>query len=87
MEVKKISTTGRITIIKTLIIPKLNHLILSLPKAKTECLKTFEKDIFHIVLGCKVHKVMKSTITSDYSHGGLKIVDYGYLTQHLKLLG
>lgn len=83
-KLRKLTPIGRITIIKTLIIPKLNHLILALPNPKTEYLKTFEHDIFHFLWGCKVHKVKKSTIIQDYNHGGLKMVDYGNFITALK---
>lgn len=42
---RKLTPIGRITVIKTLIIPKLNHLILTLPNPSTDNLKNFENDI------------------------------------------
>lgn len=46
MKVKKINPIGQITIIKTLIIPKLNHLILALQNLKLEYLKPPKNDFF-----------------------------------------
>jgi hypothetical protein len=37
---------GRVTVVKTLVIPKLNHLFLSLPSPSKETITTLNKDIF-----------------------------------------
>ena len=41
-KLRKLTPIGRITVIKTLIIPKLNHLILTLPNPSNDFLKIFE---------------------------------------------
>ena len=40
---------GRVTVVKSLIIPKLNHLFLSLPTPNKEIITTLSKDIFEFI--------------------------------------
>ena len=58
-EYRKLTQVGRLTIIKSLIIPKLNHLILSLPNPGQEYLKTLENRLYHFLWGSKIHKIQK----------------------------
>lgn len=81
---RKLTPIGRITVIKTLLIPKLNNLILTLPNPSTDYLKNFENDIFQFLWGGKVHRVKKSIIVQDYCHGGLKLIDYRDFVTALK---
>ena len=66
-EYRKLPPIGKLTIIISLIIPKLNHLIISLPNPNQEYLKTFENKLYHFLLGSKIH-----TQTKDYRYGGTK---------------
>ena len=75
---------GRITIIKTIIIPKLNQLILTLPNPSNDFLKILENEIYQFLWLGKVHKVRKNTIVQDYYHGGLKMVGYPSFITSLK---
>lgn len=75
-KLRNLTTVGRLTVIKTLIIPKLNHLILTIPKPSVEYLQQFEKEIYIFLWGGKVHKVKKNIIIQDYRYGGLKMIDY-----------
>ena len=56
-EYRKLTPIGRLTIIKFLIIPKLNHLILSLPNPNQEYLITFENKLYHFLWESKIHKI------------------------------
>ena len=75
-KLRNLTTVGRLIVIKTLIIPKLNHLILTIPKPSVEYLQQFEKEIYIFLWGGKVHKVKKNIIIQDYRYGGLKMIDY-----------
>lgn len=46
-------------VLKNLIIPKLNHLILTLPKPNNEMLIEIDNEIYHFLWGGKVHKIRK----------------------------
>ena len=81
---RKLSPIGRLTIIKTLIIPKLNHLILTLPNPKPEYIKMFETEMYHFLWNSKTHRIKKNTIIQDYRYGGLKMIDYTDFISALK---
>lgn len=66
---------GRITVIKSLLIPKLNHLFISLPTPKRETILYLYKCIFEFLWKSKVDKVRRSVITQDYFSGGMKMID------------
>ena len=63
---------GRLTVIKTLLIPKINHLILALPNPSEEVIKSFQNDLYNFLWKSKIHKVNKSVIIQDYRKGVLK---------------
>lgn len=73
---RKLTPIGRLRIIKSLIIPKLNHLILSIPNPDTNLIKKLENDLYHFLWGCNMHKIKKNTVIQDYKYGGLKMIDY-----------
>ena len=81
---RKLTPIGKVTVIKTLIVPKLNHLILTLPNPSLEIIKLFEKEIYFFLWGNKVHKIKKNTIIQDYKDGGLRMVDYSEFILALK---
>lgn len=81
---RKLTPIGRLKIIKSLIIPKLNHLILSLPNPDTNSIKKLENDLFHFLWGCNMHKIKKNTIIQGYKYGGLKMIDYSAFIPALK---
>ena len=59
---------GRLTVIKTLIIPKMNNLILTLPNPDKDFFKNFETKIYQYLWDGKIHKVKKK-----YYHTGIQI--------------
>ena len=65
---------GRITVFKTLILSKLNHLFLSLPTPKNEIIASLCKDIFEFIWKAKCDKVKRVVVTQDYYCWGLKMV-------------
>ena len=73
---RKLTPIGRLRIIKSLIIPKLNHLILSIPNPDTNLIKKLENDLYHFLWGCNMHKIKKNTVIQDYKYAGLKTIDY-----------
>ena len=73
---RMLTPIGRLTVIKTLIIPKMNHLILTLPNPDIDFLKNFETEIYQYLWDGKIHKVKKNIIIQEYRFGGLKMIDY-----------
>ena len=75
---------GRVTVIKTLLIPKLNHLFISIPKPKKEIILLLCKLMFEFLWNSKVDKVRRNVTTQDYFSGGLKMVDINSFIISLK---
>ena len=77
-----LTTIGRLTVIKTLKIPKMKHLILTLPNPDKDFFKNFETEytsIFEMV------KSIKNIIIQEYRFGGLKMLEYFEFITALKL--
>ena len=81
---RSLTPFGRLTVIKTLLIPKVNHLILALPNPSEEVIKSFENDLYNFLWKSKIHKVKKKVIIQDYRKGGIKMVDYKKFITALK---
>lgn len=78
---RKLAPIGRLEIIKLLISPKLNHLILSTHNPEPDYFsKKNSKMIYCFLWGGKLYKISKATIIEDYRYGGLKMIDYPELT-------
>jgi hypothetical protein len=73
---RSLTPIGRLTVIKTLLIPKLNHLILTIPNPEDETIHAFERDLYNFLWSGKVHKINRNVIIQDYANGGIKMVDY-----------
>ena len=61
---------GRVTIIKSLILPKLNHLFISLPTPSYETISLLCKDLFEFLWRAKCDKVKRAVFTQDIYNGG-----------------
>lgn len=58
-KLRKLTPIGKISVIKTLILPKLNHLVLSLPNPDSDLTKILNKEIYQFLWGSNIHKVKK----------------------------
>ena len=66
---------GRITILKTLIISKLNHLFISLPNPSDEIINTLQKQFFSFIWQSSTDRIKREILMKDYSKGGLKMLN------------
>ena len=76
---------GRITVIKTMVLSKFNHLFMSIvtpPKILDELNKLF----FFYLWGGKTHKVKQKSVCADYLKGGLRMVNIYNFEKSLKLV-
>ena len=72
---RKLTVLGKLTIVKTVIVPKLTHLFMSLPNPSQNFLQELIKILFKFVWDNKPEKVKRSIITQDYAIGGLKMIN------------
>ena len=66
---------GRITISKTVVISKLNHLFISLPNPSDEIINTLQKQFFSFIWLSSTDRIKREILMQDYSKGGLKMLN------------
>ena len=79
---------GRVTVTKTLLIPKLNHLISMYSNTKSQkgVISLLCRAMFEFLWNSKVDKVRRNVITHDYLSRGLKLVNMIFFIYHLNAL-
>ena len=75
---------GKVTIIKTLILSKFNHLFMTLVTPE-HILQELNAMFFKFLWNGKSHKVKKTTICNDYLCGGLRMINVYEFERSLKL--
>ena len=75
---------GRVTVIKTLVVPKLNHLFLSLPNPRKEITVELTKAFSNFLWGSKCSKIKKDTVTQPTEQGGLNMINLEAFISSLK---
>ena len=80
-----LTPVGKITIIKTLIISKLNHLFLTLQAPCKNTLKQLTDKIYSFIWENKPDKIKREILCSEHKLGGLKMIDIDKYIKGLKL--
>lgn len=80
---RKLTTIGKIFIIKSLILPKFTFLATSCI-FPNNYIKEIESCCFKYIWGGKNDKVKRNTLIGDYQKGGLKMVDFDSYFTSLK---
>ena len=75
---------GHITVLKTLIISKLNHLFIALPTPSEVTINKLNKTFFHFIWQSKVDKVKRDILIQEYEDGGLKMIHLNHYICSLK---
>ena len=75
---------GRVTVVKSLLLPILNHLFIALPNPNNDILSSLNNCFFEFIWNSKIDKVKRQTVTQDYLKGGLKMVDVKHFILSLK---
>ena len=76
---------GKITILKTLIIPMFNHIFLSLPNPSYNYLAQLNCIMYHFIWDGKPEKLSRIQICKPYDQGGLRMIDLGCFIKALKV--
>ena len=82
---RHLSTAGRITVVKTLLLPKFSHLLISLPSPSKEKLKEIEAIFFHYIWNTKTARVAKNIICQSYENGGMRMTCLDSFCKSLKI--
>ena len=76
---------GRITVLKTLIISKLNHLFISLPNPSDDLINYLQKRFFSFVWNSKTDRIKRDVLIQEYNAGGLKMININNFVSALKI--
>lgn len=72
---RNISTLGRITVLKSIILPHLNYYLRSLPNPTKELLNEINILFINFIWNDKPDRVTRKQVICDYEEGGLKMID------------
>ena len=79
-----LSPLGKITVIKSLLLPKITHLLTALPKPDTETLNIIS-GIFYDFLWTGRAKIKHSVVVKQYFEGGLNMINLIAFNQALEI--
>ncbi|KAK3084078.1 hypothetical protein FSP39_007782 [Pinctada imbricata] len=72
---RNLTTLGKITVVKSLLLPKLTHLFFTLPCPKHSLLKEINDALFRYIWNNKRDKVSRKQMVKDYNEGGCRMID------------
>lgn len=75
---------GKITVIKSMLLPKITHLLLSLPNPDTNSMQEIN-NIFYDFLWHGRTKIKHSVVVKQYFEGGLKMINFKSFVDALKI--
>ena len=75
---------GKICVIKTLALSKLNHILLSVPAPGKHQLRELETLFYKFIWDSKPDKIKRSTISKHYYNGGLNMIELNNYISGLK---
>ena len=82
---RNLTTLGRITVVKTLLLPKLTHLFFSLPSPCDQIMKDLNNLLFNYIWGNKRDRISRKQMIQDYSMGGCKMIEIFSFIKSLKV--
>jgi hypothetical protein len=71
--------------IKTLALPKLIHLLTSLPNLKQSLFNDLNKQFFNFICDGKPEKIKRNTLIADFEDGRLKMIHLQQFNAYLKI--
>ena len=76
---------GRLTVLKTLLVSKLNHLIISLPNPSAVTISKLNKAFFEFIWKSSTDRIKREVIIQDFEQGGLRMIHLEKYVYALKL--
>ena len=76
---------GKVTVIKTFLLSKLNHIFLSLPNRDPTYLKELNEIFLNFIWSNKPDKISRRVLTLDFKKGGIKMIDLEKFVMSLKV--
>jgi hypothetical protein len=81
----KLTLLGKVTVIKTLALPKLIHLLTSLPNLEQALFNDLIKHFLNFIWDGKPEKIKRNTLIADFEDGGLKMIHLQQFNAYLKI--
>ena len=81
---RKISVLGKITVVKTLLVPILTHLFIAIPKPDQSIIKKLEGLLFQYIWNGR-DRVSRVQMIQDSSNGGCNMIDLNSFIKSLKI--
>ena len=81
---RRLSVLGKITVVKTILIPKLVHLFISIPKPTDTFIKDLENILYKFIWN-KKDRVARNMLIQDYKSGGCRMIQIHSYIKALKL--
>ena len=82
---RTLTPLGKITVIKTLALSKINHLFMALPSPPTYIFKNLQSLFYRFVWNDQRDRIKRKILVKDYREGGLRMVDLVSFDKALKL--
>ena len=81
---RNLTVIGRITVVKTLILPILNHLFISLPNPSDDILKNVIQLMYNFIWSSPIDRIKRDVLQNDIEDGGLKMINLSAFILALK---
>lgn len=82
---RNLTPLGKIAVIKSLALSKINHLILSLPNPPEKIIKEIQNMFYKYLWNNGPDKIKRKTIIQNYDKGGIRMIDLTNFIYSLKL--
>ena len=82
---RNITPVGKIVLIKSTLVSKFTHILLSLPSPKNETMKTLENVLRNFIWDQKPPKFRKEIVENPHNLGGLKMINLVAFNNSLKI--
>ena len=76
---------GRITVLKTLLIAKMNHLFIALPNPSDETVLKLNKMFHKFIWQSSIDRIKREVLCQEYNNGGLKMIQLNNYINALKI--
>ena len=83
---RNLTPLGRLTVLKTLLLPTLNHIFASLPNPTDLYIKDLENTFYSFVMGSNAFRLKKGVCIKDLKDGGFKMISIKEFIMSLKLV-
>ena len=72
---RNLTAIGKNTVVKSLILPVLNHLFIALPNPSIEIIKEIKDMLYTFIWKSSVNRMKKDIMQKEYQEGGLKMIN------------